>query len=155
VTGRSGPDVPWATATPFAGFDVQVLTDRHVYVEGQPVRITVSATNHGERFVEHRYPGWQRFELTVRDASHHVVAEDLVDRRADHDAIDRWLPGQMVLWPVYWAQTAGVLVPERAGAPVGPRVPPGRYRIRVAWLGREPGVQMRGPEATSAWFEVV
>jgi hypothetical protein len=148
-----------ALPLPFEGFDLQVLTDRPVYAEGEPVRITVSATNHAARAVEHRFAGWQRFDVTIRDDTHHVVAEHLiaehVARGSAGDALDRWLPGQMALWPLYWAQHSGPLVPAHAGLPAGPRVPPGRYRVRVAWLGREAELPARGPEATSGWFELV
>jgi hypothetical protein len=139
---------------PFAGFDLQVLVDRVVYAPGDTVRITVSATNGGDRFVEHHYPDWQRYELTVRDHAHRVVADDLVERRAGTPAVDRWLPGQMVLWPVYWAQTRGPVVPARVGEPPGRPAGPGRYRVRITWLGREPGSRERLPDAWSPWFEL-
>lgn len=146
---------PLTVTPPFDGFELQVLVDRIVYAPGDTVRVTVSATNHAERFVEHRYPGWQRYELTVRDRSHRVVADDLVERRADTDAVDRWLPGQMALFPVYWVQTRGPVVPAWAApAPPGPRVEPGRYRVRVTWLGREPGSRDQLPDAWSPWFEI-
>lgn len=141
-------------AVPFEGFDLQVLVDRPVYAPGETVRITVTATNHSSRFVEHRYPGWQRFELSVRDASHHVVADDIVERSAETPGVDRWLPGQMAIWPVYWAQARGPIVPARVGQPAGPVVEPGRYRVRVRWLGQEPGWRERPAEVDSAWFEL-
>lgn len=144
----------FGTDESYAGFDLQVLTDRTVYAHGETVRITVTATNHGERFVEHHYPGWQRYVLTVRDERHRVVADDEVDRRATSDAIDRWLPGQMVIWPTYWNQTSGPLVPGRADEVPGPAVAPGRYRVRVTWLGREPSVRARPAEVDSSWFEL-
>lgn len=140
---------------PFEGFDLQVLLDRGVYTDGETVRITVTAANQGDRFVEHHYPGWQRFELTIRDELHRVVADDLVEREADRPAIDRWLPGQLVIWPIYWAQIAGPIHPGRVGRAPGPRLEPGRYRARVRWLGHEPGVRSEPPEATSGWFELV
>ncbi|HSK24415.1 MAG TPA: hypothetical protein VK906_14615 [Egicoccus sp.] len=137
---------------PFAGFEVAVLVERAAYAPGETVRITVTATNGGDRFVEHHYPGWQRFVLSVRDEYHRVVAEDTVARRAEHAAVDRWLPGQMLIFPTWWNQTAGPLVPGWTGRPPGPRVEPGRYRVRASWLGREPGVVAELPDAWSAWF---
>ncbi len=139
---------------PFAGFDLQVLVDRGVYAPGETVRVTVTAANQGERFVEHRYPGWQRYVLSVRDERHRIVADDELDRAAEQPAIDRWLPGQIAIWPTYWNQSAGVMVPGRSGGLTGPRVEPGRYRVWVVWLGREPGARDRLPEATSPWFEL-
>jgi hypothetical protein len=139
---------------PFAGFELGVHIDRAVYAPGETVRITVTATNDSERFVEHHYPGWQRYELTVRDEFHRPVADDVVDRRADREAVDRWLPGQMLLFPSYWNQTAGPLVPGRVAATPGPRVAPGRYRVRVTWLGREPGDRAELPDAWSRWFQL-
>lgn len=140
---------------PFAGFEVAVVVDRAVYSAGDTVRVTVSATNHGDRFVEHHYPGWQRFELSVRDAYHRAVATDRVDRSAETPGVDRWLPGQMVLYPVYWGQHEGPVVPAWTHEPPGPRVASGRYRIRVTWLGRVPGFRAEPPEVWSAWFELV
>lgn len=141
---------------PYVGFDVQVAVDRVVYAPGETVRLTVSAANQGERFVEHRYPGWQRYELTIHDEQHRVVADDLVDRRADTPAIDRWLPGQLAIWPTYWTQTHGPIAPARVpqGSP-GPAVGPGRYRARVVWLGREPGVRDRPVDVWGPWFELI
>lgn len=139
---------------PFAGFDVQVLADRAVYAPGETVRLTVTATNHGPRAVEHHYPGWQRYQLTVRDEGHRVVADDAVDRAAEGPAIDRWLPGQMMILPTYWGQTAGPIVPAWAREPPGPRLAPGRYRVRVTWLGRVPGQRGELPDAWSRWFEL-
>ena len=143
-----------APIEPYDGFDLQVLVDRGVYAPGETVRITVTAANQGDRFVEHHYPGWQRFELTIRDELHRVVADDIVEREADGPAIDRWLPGQLAIWPTYWGQTAGPLVPARVGHAPGPPLPPGGYRARVRWLGREAGVRAQPPEATSSWFEL-
>ena len=140
---------------PFAGFEVQVMVDRGVYAPGETVRITVTAANQGDRFVEHHYPGWQRYELTVRDDHHRVVADDLVERPSEGDAIDRWLPGQLAIWPTYWTQTSGAIVPARVAEPPGPRLPPGRYRVRATWLGREPGARDRVPEANGPWFSLV
>lgn len=139
---------------PYTGFDLQVLVDRAVYAPGETVRITVTAANHGDRFVEHRYPGWQRYVLTVRDERNRVVADDEVQRGATGEAIDRWLPGQMVIWPTYWNQHSGPIAPAREAAVPGPAVAPGRYRVRATWLGREPGVRVRPDEATSSWFEL-
>jgi hypothetical protein len=139
---------------PFAGFDLQVLVDRGVYAPGETVRVTVTAANQGERFVEHRYPGWQRFVLSVRDERHRIVADDELDRPAEQPAIDRWLPGQIAIWPTYWNQSGGAMVPGRGGEPGGPRVEPGRYRVWAVWLGREPGARARLPEVTSSWFEL-
>jgi hypothetical protein len=141
-------------AEPFDGFEVQVLTDRVVYAPDQTVRITVTAANQGERWVEHHYPGWQRFLLTIRDERHRVVADDEVDREAPDPAIDRWLPGQIAIWPVYWNQHAGAIVPARNREPAGARLAPGRYRAWVEWLGREPGIRARPPEALGPWFEL-
>ena len=139
---------------PFAGFDLQVLVDRGVYAPGETVRITVTAANQGDRFVEHHYPAWQRYVLSVRDERHRVVADDELERSADQPAVDRWLPGQLAIWPTYWNQSAGPLVPAREGLVAGPRVEPGRYRVWVVWLGREPGVRDRLPEVTSRWFDL-
>lgn len=151
-----GAEVPFVfDHTPFAGFEVTVLVDRAVYVAGEPVRVTVTAANRGDRFVEHRYPGWQRYHLTVRDELHRVVADDRIDRGADTPAIDRFAPGQLLIQPTYWAQTAGPVVPGWTDAAPGPRVDPGRYRVRVTWLGREPGSRAELPDAWSGWFELV
>lgn len=139
----------------FAGFEVTVLVDRAVYGPGQPVRITVTAANRGSAFVEHRYPGWQRCELTVRDELHRVVADDRIERSASTPAVDRFAPGQLLLLPTYWAQTAGPLVPTLVDEPPGPRVDPGRYRVRATWLGQEPGSRARLDDAWSGWFEIV
>ncbi len=49
------------------------------------MRITVTAANRGGAFVEHRYPGWQRYVLSVRDELHRVVADDRIERHADGD----------------------------------------------------------------------
>ncbi len=150
------PPVDWLTESrAFAGFEIAVLVDRAVYAAGETVRFTVTATNHGERFVEHHYPGWQRYELTVRDASHHVVADDDADAPgAEGAAVDRWLPGQTAIWPVYWSQAAGPIVPAWGHDVPGLRVPPGRYRARVTWLGREPGSRDRLADAWSSWFDL-
>jgi hypothetical protein len=136
------------------GFDLQVLVDRGVYAPGDTVRLTVTAANQGERFVEHHYPGWQRYVLTIRDEYHRSVADDEVERRAGSVAIDRFLPGQMVIWPTYWNQTTGPIVPGRERRVPGERVEPGRYRARVSWLGREPGSRGRPPEVDSVWFTI-
>lgn len=140
---------------PFAGFEVAVLVDRQVYSAADPVRITVTAANRGGSFVEHRYPGWQRYELSVRDELHRVVADDHIDRPASGPALDRFAPGQLLIQPTYWAQTSGPVVPGWSEEPPGPRVPPGRYRVRVTWLGRELGRRGELPDAWSGWFELV
>jgi quercetin dioxygenase-like cupin family protein len=60
VPRPSGADLEGAALLgpdPFEGFDVQVLVDRAVYAPGETVRITVTATNHGARPVEHHHPG--------------------------------------------------------------------------------------------------
>lgn len=137
---------------PFEGFDLQVMVDRSVYAPGQTVRITVTAANQGARFVEHRFPGWQRFVVQVRDERHRIVADDELGRHAPTEFVDRFLPGQLAIWPTYWNQTAGPLVPAREGEVPGEPLPAGRYRVRVQWLGREPGVRARPPEVDSAWF---
>jgi hypothetical protein len=139
---------------PFTGFDVQVLADRAVYAPGETVRFTVTATNHGPQAIEHHYPGWQRYHLSVRDEGHRVVADDVVARDATQPAIDRWLPGQMLILPTYWGQTSGPVVPAWTNEPPGPRVPPGRYRARVTWLGRVPGRRGELPDAWSRWFDL-
>lgn len=139
---------------PLAGFDVAVLTDRRVYAAGEAVRITVTATNH-ETPVIHEYPGWLRFELTVRDATHREVAAVGTDLDPDGGFADRWLPGQMAIWPLYWAQGAGPIVPAWTQQPPGPRVEPGRYRLRVSWLGRPAGSWTRLSDVHSEWFELV
>lgn len=140
---------------PFAGFELTVLVDRPVYTATDPVRITVSAANRGDRWVEHRYPAWQRCELTVRDELHRVVADDRIERGSDQPGLDRFPPGQVLLLPTYWAQTVGPLVPGWVDEPAGPRVEPGRYRIRATWLGQEPGSRAQLPDAWSTWFELV
>lgn len=140
---------------PFAGFEVAVLVDRQVYSAADPVRITVTAANRGSGFVEHRYPGWQRYELSVRDELHRVVADDRIERPASGQALDRFAPGQLLIQPTYWSQTAGPVVPGWSDEAPGPRVPPGRYRVRVTWLGRELGRRGELPDAWSSWFELV
>lgn len=143
---------------PFAGFELTVVTDRTVYAPGDVVRCTVSATNASGRFTTHAYPGWQRFVLTVRDESHRAVASDEVTVAPAGGSVpfvERWLPGQMLLLPTYWNQTTGAVRPDWATAPPGPRVEPGRYRLRVGWLGREPGALEPPPDVFSPWFEVV
>jgi hypothetical protein len=149
-----GAPAPALGPDPFEGFDVQVLVDRPIYASGETVRITVTATNHGPRPVEHHYPGWQRYHLSIRDEWHRVVADDEVHRAADTPAVDRWLPGQMVIQPTYWGQTAGPVVPAWTDEPPGARVAPGRYRVRVTWLGRVPGERAQLPDAWSRWFEL-
>jgi hypothetical protein len=139
---------------PFAGFELAVLADRAVYAPGQTVRLSVTATNGGDRFVEHHHPGWQRYQLAILDDLHRIVADDEVTRSAEQPAVDRWLPGQIAIFPVYWNQNAGPLVPAWADEPPGPRVAPGRYRARVTWTGRVPGERQRLPEAFSRWFEL-
>lgn len=149
-----------ADLAPFAGFELAVMVDRTAYAPGDVVRATVTATNAGPRFVEHRYPGWQRFSLSVRDEQHREVAHADADAapRLGTDAVgivDRWLPGQMSITPVYWNQNEGPVVPGWSHDAIGPRVAPGRYRIRVSWLGSEPGVRGELPDAWSAWFTLV
>lgn len=138
----------------FAGFELAVLADRAVYAPGQTVRLSVTATNGGDRFVEHRYPAWQRYRLAILDELHRVVADDEIDRGAQTPALDRWLPGQIAIFPVYWNQTSGPLVPAWTGQPPGEAVPAGRYRARVTWEGREPGERQRLPDVFSRWFEL-
>ena len=159
--GASGPPRPGSegeplpSTVPFDGFELGVLTDRRVYAPGETVRITVTATNHGGRFVEHHYPGWQRFVVSVRDEYHRAVADDELDRTAASPAVDRWLPGQVVIWPLYWNQQTGPLVPAWIpGTEIGSAVEPGRFRVRVTWLGREPGLRGQSPEAWSRPFEL-
>ncbi len=155
MSGLPPDDVPpVAGGEAFDGFDLQVMTDRSVYAPTQAVRITVTAANQGPRLVEHHYPGWQRYILSVRDEGHREVASDALDRPASSVAVDRWLPGQIAIWPSYWNQHQGPLVPAWADEPPGPPVGPGRYRIRVDWLGREPGSRMRLAEAWSPFFEL-
>ena len=154
----AGAETPFEPhLAPFAGFEVAAMTDRTAYGPGQVVRITVTATNGADRRVEHHYPGWHRFSCTVRDAYHRVVAGEGTEERLLDDAgfTDRWLPGQMVIFPVYWAQHEGPLVPARADEPPGPRAEPGRYRIRVTWLGREPRSSAELPDVFTPWFELV
>jgi hypothetical protein len=150
----SDPGELLATLDPFEGFELQVLVDRAAYAPGETVRLTVSATNHGPRPVEHHYPGWQRYHLSVRDELHRVVADDEVTRTAQGPAVDRWLPGQMMILPTYWTQTGGPLVPAWTIEPPGPPVPAGRYRARVTWLGRVPGRRGVLPDAWSRWFQL-
>jgi hypothetical protein len=138
----------------YDGFDLQVMVDRAVYATGETVRITVTAANQSDRFVEHHYPGWQRFVLTVRDEHHRVVADDELEKGAATPAVDRWTPGLVAIWPTYWNQTSGPIVPGREGSVPGPALAPGRYRVRATWLGREPGLRERPPEVTSRWFEL-
>lgn len=139
---------------PFAGFEVAVLVDRPVYAPGETVRITVSATN-GGRARELEYPGWQRYALSVRDEHHREVAHDAADRTGPDGFRDRWLPGQMVLFPVYWGQQEGVIVPSWSSEPPGPRVLEGRYRLRLSWRGREPGSSAEVGDVWSSWFELI
>jgi hypothetical protein len=159
VTSDETPDGVGADGTaarddPFGGLEVAVLVDQQVYAAGQPVRVTVSATN-GDRSLEQQYPGWLRFELTIRDDGHHPVAEVVADGDPGVGFTDRWLPGQMLLTPLYWSQHRGPVVPAWTAAPAGPRVPPGRYRVRVSWLGRPSGTWARLPDVHSRWFELV
>lgn len=142
---------------PYAGFEVTAIVDRPVYASGEMVRITVSATNHGERYREHVHPGWQRFEVSVRDEHHREVAHAVPDAApaTQADAVDRWLPGQMLITPLYWAQNEGPVVPGWSLDAPGPRVPPGRYRVRVTWLGHDPKARGEIPDAWSGWFEIV
>lgn len=140
---------------PFAGFEVAVLTDRRVYAAGETVRITVTATNAGDRWAEHAYPGWQRCVRSVRDAFHREVASDDIDRPGGDGFTDRWPPGHLVILPSYWAQHEGPLVPAWSHELPGPRVPTGTYRVRVTWLGREPGSRDTLPDAWSEPFEIV
>jgi hypothetical protein len=142
------------TPDPFGGFEVAVLVDRPVYPEGIPVRITVTATN-ADLPVTLTYPGWCRFDLTVRDEHHREVAGlDVADPEPD-GFTDRWLPGQMQLHPLYWAQRHGPIVPAWSRTPVGPRPAPGRHRVRLTWLGRPAQGWARLPDVHSAWFELV
>lgn len=144
-----------AADQPFAGFEVAVFVDRPVYAPGDTVRITVSATNGAARAVEHAYPGWQRFVTTVRDRYHRVVASDEVTAAPRGGFRDRWLPGQLVLYPLYWPQHEGPLVPGWSDELPGPRVDVGTYRVRVTWLGQEPGGASQLGDVWSSWFEVV
>jgi hypothetical protein len=139
---------------PFAGFDVQVLADRAVYAPAETVRFTVTATNHGPHGVEHHYPGWQRYHLSVRDEGHRVVADDVVGRAAEGPAIDRWLPGQMMILPTYWGQT-----PARSCRPGRASHRARRYRragtaCGSPGSGRVPGRRGELPDAWSRWFEL-
>lgn len=143
-----------AGAPAFAGFELSVIVDRAVYGPGQPVRMTVTAVNQSERFTEHHYAGWQRFVLRITDEYHRTVADSEVGRRATDPMVDRWLPGQMVLFPLYWPQHEGPIVPAWTSRPVGPRVEEGRYRARVSWLGRESASRAEPPEAFSPFFEL-
>lgn len=140
---------------PFLGFEVAVLTDRPVYAVGETVRITVTATNAGDRWAEHHYPGWQRHVLSVRDEHHREIATDAVRRARPGEFVDRWLPGQMLIAVSYWGQQEGAVVPAWSDEPPGPRVAPGRYRVRCTWAGREPGSYADLPDAWTPWFEIV
>lgn len=156
VAHGAGPDPRrfLAHEVPYGDFEVSVIADRAVYAPGDVVRLTVTAVNQGERFVEHHYPAWQRFRLEVLDEYHRPVADTDVDRTARGEATDRWLPGQMLLFPLYWAQHEGPVVPAWSSQPVGERVEPGRYRARVRWQGREPGTRAEPPEAFSPYVEL-
>lgn len=136
------------------GFDVQVLVDQVVYAPSQIVRITVSASNHTDRWIEQCADGWRRFELSIRDELHRVVAADEVRREAATPIVDRWLPGQVAIWPIYWRQVTGPIVPAWTSTPSGPPVEPGRYRARVRWLAREPDSLPVVIETDSPWFEI-
>lgn len=155
------PERPFhADREPFAGFELAAMVDRPAYNVGEVVRITITATNSGSRFAEHRFPGWQRFDLSVRDELHREVANaeaDAAPRLGDdrEPMVERWLPGQMSIMPVYWGQNEGPVVPAWSHDPAGPRVAPGRYRIRVTWLGREPGSRAEVPDAWTGWFSVL
>jgi hypothetical protein len=158
VSGPDGGDDerPFSPETePFAGFELGVLTDRPVYAPGETVRITVTATNAGTRWAEHRYGGWQRYVLSVRDELHREVATDAVRRRAPEAWVERWLPGQMAIFPTYWGQQEGPIVPGWGDEPPGPRLPAGRYRIRCTWQGREPNSYAELADAWTGWFELV
>lgn len=153
---RPEPERPFTLdREPFLGFELAVLTDRPVYAVGETVRITVTATNAGDRWAEHRYAGWQRYVLSVRDELHREVATDAVRRPAGEAGIDRWLPGQMAIFATYWGQHEGPIVPAWSDDPPGPRLAPGRYRVRCTWLGREPGSYAELADAWTPWFEVV
>lgn len=141
---------------PFLGFELAVMTDRPVYAVGETVRITVTATNAGTRWAEHHYPGWQRYVLSVRDELSREVATDAVRRPAPDGAFqDRWLPGQMLIMATYWGQQEGAIVPAWSDDPPGPRLAPGRYRIRCTWRGREPGSYAELADAWTPWFDIV
>lgn len=140
---------------PFLGFDITATVDAAAYHPGQVVRVTVAAANDSPRFRTHRYPGWRRFDLTVRDRHHRIVAHTETDRAGDGGFSDRWLPGQMVLFPVYWSQQEGPVVPAWSEETPGPRVEPGRYRARVTWLGQVPGSRGRASDVWTSWFEIV
>lgn len=152
-----------ALRVPLHGFELTVAVDRPVYANGETVRITVAATNDADRAVEHVYPGWQRVVLTIRDERHRAVATDEVTGRvpgvggaSTGEFRERWLPGQLLLLPTWWDQRAVAIRPAWvAAASVGERLPPGRYRVRASWLGREPGPPVTPPEAWSGWFELV
>ncbi len=152
-----------ALHVPFHGFELTVAVDRPVYAGGEPVRITVAATNDADRSVEHTYPGWQRVVLSVRDERHRVIATDDLAGHVPGRPLtpqgefrDRWLPGQLLLLPTWWDQREGAMRPAwAADAGVGVRVEPGRYRVRASWTGREPGPSVSPPEAWSSWFELV
>lgn len=144
-----------ASDAPFSGFEVTVITDRSVYAVGDTVRITVTATNGAPRLLEQHYPGWQRFHTTVRDSYHRPVATDEISGAPADGFRDRWLPGQLVIFPLYWAQHEGPLVPGWSDEPPGPRVDPGTYRVRVSWLGREATTAGVLPDVWSGWFEIV
>ncbi len=156
MTGPAEDEHPFLRdREPMLGFEVAAMTDRPVYAVGETVRVTVTATNGGGRWVEQHYPGWQRFVVSVRDEHHREVAHDEVDRPPGPGFTDRWLPGQMVIYPSYWGQHAGPLVPAWTDEPPGPRVATGRYRVRVTWLGREPGSRVTLEDAWTGWFELV
>lgn len=152
------------TGVAYHGFSLRVEVDRPVYAPAQPVRITVVAAHDGPHAVEHVHRGWQRVVLSVRDDRHRAVATDELDAdalrrpvRVDvaQPARDRWLPGTVLLLPSWWDQRTGVLRPEWSLADPGEPVPGGRYRIRAAWQGREPGAGGVPPEAWSPWFELL
>lgn len=154
------PERPFlADHVPFAGFELAAMVDRPAYAAGETVRVTVTATNSGSRFATHEYPGWQRFALSVRDEHHREVAHADADAAPATDTqpamVERWLPGQMSIVPVYWGQNEGPIVPAWSRDLAGPRVPPGRYRMRVTWLGREPGSRAELDDAWTGWFSLL
>lgn len=153
---RPDPEQPFvAEDRPFAGFEVTVVSDRAVYAVGETVRLTVSAVNGAADRVEHHYPGWQRFVLTIRDSYHRVVATDAAEIPDDGGFTDRWLPGSAALFPRYWSQSEGPIVPAWSDQPPGPRVEAGRYRARVTWLGRHGTAPAPLEDVWTPWFDLV
>lgn len=146
-----------AGARPPELFELGVITDRAAYTAGDVVRLSVVVTNTSARFVEQTWrPGWLRVDVSVRDERHRAVAMAVADRAPTAEPFtDRWAPGQTAIFPLYWSQHQGPIVPAWSTQPAGPRVAPGRYRARAEWRGTAPAGMVDVPDAWSSWFDLV